>query len=356
MLLREVPDRGELAGVFGDDRSGGGAHPLDRGARQTATPDALDHADTPVGRSQPAHFVRRAVGAVVVDENGFPAHAFERSLEPGDHPLHVAALVIGRQHDRKLERARGEPGRCHGRRRAAGLGAPVDLGFAGAQPGFQSEGLAYTPDGVVVDSVTIDLNQRTTDAANIGLYTYEVETTDSEGDHDTDYYRYTVVIHDIPPNSTVVGNPGHPGRVEGRRPEGPDADWVHLPDPIADALKHMASRIAVLERIATIVATHVRSVEDIAHVEIFENRGAMMGCSNPHPHGQIWAQRSIPQEAAAETARQVEHHRRTGGRSLLGAKSGCANSARGAARMGGAHSRSRWIFPRATPSSRRSTA
>jgi serine O-acetyltransferase len=57
-----------------------------------------------------------------------------------------------------------------------------------------------------------------------------------------------VVIHDVPPNSTVVGNPGHPVRVEGRRPEGPDADWVHLPDPIADALKQMAGRIAELER------------------------------------------------------------------------------------------------------------
>ena len=55
----------------------------------------------------------------------------------------------------------------------------------------------------------------------------------------------TVVIHDVPPNSTVVGNPGHPVRVEGRKPEGPDADWVHLPDPIADALKQMAARIAV---------------------------------------------------------------------------------------------------------------
>src|SRR3954451_16463644 len=58
----------------------------------------------------------------------------------------------------------------------------------------------------------------------------------------------TVVIHDAPPNSTVVGNPGHPVRVEGRRPEGPDADWLHLPDPIADALKQMSSRIAALER------------------------------------------------------------------------------------------------------------
>jgi serine O-acetyltransferase len=57
-----------------------------------------------------------------------------------------------------------------------------------------------------------------------------------------------VVIHDVPPNSTVVGNPGHPVRIEGRRPEGPDADWVHLPDPIADALKLMSARVASLER------------------------------------------------------------------------------------------------------------
>jgi serine O-acetyltransferase len=58
----------------------------------------------------------------------------------------------------------------------------------------------------------------------------------------------SVVIHDVPPNSTVVGNPGRPVRVEGRRPEGPDADWVHLPDPIADAIKGLASRIAALEQ------------------------------------------------------------------------------------------------------------
>jgi len=56
-----------------------------------------------------------------------------------------------------------------------------------------------------------------------------------------------VVIHDVPPNSTVVGNPGHPVRVEGKRPEGPDADWVHLPDPIADALRGLSARIGAAE-------------------------------------------------------------------------------------------------------------
>lgn len=58
----------------------------------------------------------------------------------------------------------------------------------------------------------------------------------------------SVVITDVPPNSTVVGVPGHPVRVDGRRPEGPDADWIHLPDPIAEALQGMAARIGELER------------------------------------------------------------------------------------------------------------
>jgi serine O-acetyltransferase len=57
----------------------------------------------------------------------------------------------------------------------------------------------------------------------------------------------SVVIHDVPPNSTVVGNPGHPVRVEGRRVEGPDTDWIHLPDPVADAIKGLSSRITALE-------------------------------------------------------------------------------------------------------------
>ena len=58
----------------------------------------------------------------------------------------------------------------------------------------------------------------------------------------------TVVIEDMPANSTVVGNPGHTVRVEGRRPEGPDADWIHLPDPIADAIKALAERLGAIEK------------------------------------------------------------------------------------------------------------
>jgi serine O-acetyltransferase len=58
----------------------------------------------------------------------------------------------------------------------------------------------------------------------------------------------TVVVEDVPPGATVVGNPGHPVRVDGRRVEGPDADWIHLPDPIAEAIKTLSERISQLER------------------------------------------------------------------------------------------------------------
>ncbi len=88
----------------------------------------------------------------------------------------------------------------------------------------------------------------------------------------------TVVIHDVPPNATVVGNPGHPVRVEGRRPEGPDADWIHLPDPVAEAIKGLASRIAVLEALTD-------SEADDAAAELHELRAAAArqsdGRSNP---------------------------------------------------------------------------
>lgn len=56
--------------------------------------------------------------------------------------------------------------------------------------------------------------------------------------------------------------------------------------------------------------------EGVNHIQIFENRGELMGCSNPHPHGQIWAQRSVPREPAQETVRMRAHYEESGG-SLL---------------------------------------
>ena len=52
-------------------------------------------------------------------------------------------------------------------------------------------------------------------------------------------------------------------------------------------------------------------------VQIFENKGEVMGCSNPHPHGQIWASDFIPNEAAREDEGQAEHVKKTGQNLLL---------------------------------------
>jgi UDPglucose--hexose-1-phosphate uridylyltransferase len=47
----------------------------------------------------------------------------------------------------------------------------------------------------------------------------------------------------------------------------------------------------------------------IKYIQIFENKGEIMGCSNPHPHGQVWASSSVPVEVSKETARQGAYFR-----------------------------------------------
>jgi UDPglucose--hexose-1-phosphate uridylyltransferase len=54
----------------------------------------------------------------------------------------------------------------------------------------------------------------------------------------------------------------------------------------------------------------------VKYIQIFENKGEIMGCSNPHPHGQIWASSSIPLELAKETDEQKKYFEKHG-RSLL---------------------------------------
>lgn len=47
--------------------------------------------------------------------------------------------------------------------------------------------------------------------------------------------------------------------------------------------------------------------DDIAYIQLFENKGEMMGASNPHPHGQLWATRHIPTEIIKETRGQLNY-------------------------------------------------
>lgn len=52
--------------------------------------------------------------------------------------------------------------------------------------------------------------------------------------------------------------------------------------------------------------------EWIKYIQIFENKGSIMGCSNPHPHGQIWAQQSIPTEINKENIQQQNYFNKNG--------------------------------------------
>ncbi len=53
--------------------------------------------------------------------------------------------------------------------------------------------------------------------------------------------------------------------------------------------------------------TSLGEIEDINYVQIFENKGAVMGCSNPHPHGQIWSQSTLPNEVDKKDRNQKEY-------------------------------------------------
>jgi UDPglucose--hexose-1-phosphate uridylyltransferase len=78
------------------------------------------------------------------------------------------------------------------------------------------------------------------------------------------------------------------------------------------------SRMAI-DDIQRVVETWIEEYAALAdhswvnHVQIFENRGEMMGASNPHPHCQIWATEHLPDEPARERANLKTHRSRGGG-------------------------------------------
>ncbi|KAL8890782.1 MAG: hypothetical protein Q9215_002086 [Flavoplaca cf. flavocitrina] len=61
----------------------------------------------------------------------------------------------------------------------------------------------------------------------------------------------------------------------------------------------------------------IRPNAQYRYMQIFENKGAAMGCSNPHPHGQIWTTTSLPEEPAIELEQFIKYHREQGGCHML---------------------------------------
>ncbi len=69
-----------------------------------------------------------------------------------------------------------------------------------------------------------------------------------------------------------------------------------------------------LEAICHVVATWQQQTEKLAEkyqwVQVFENKGETMGCSNPHPHGQIWAQQHLPSLAEKKLSNFSEYFKK----------------------------------------------
>lgn len=76
-----------------------------------------------------------------------------------------------------------------------------------------------------------------------------------------------------------------------------------------------------LSALRQVVATWCEQVDELGQrypwVQVFENKGAMMGCSNPHPHGQVWANSFLPTELEKEDRQQHDYFRRYGASMLL---------------------------------------
>lgn len=69
--------------------------------------------------------------------------------------------------------------------------------------------------------------------------------------------------------------------------------------------------VAAIERVVAVWADQVAELgsrPDIGYVQLFENKGAAMGSSNPHPHGQLWASYRVPQEPAKEDQAQQAYY------------------------------------------------
>ncbi|ULC58455.1 UDP-glucose--hexose-1-phosphate uridylyltransferase [Flaviramulus sp. BrNp1-15] len=75
-----------------------------------------------------------------------------------------------------------------------------------------------------------------------------------------------------------------------------------------------------IEKVVRVWQKEFRELGDqpnINYVQIFENKGAVMGCSNPHPHGQIWSQSTLPNEVEKKNSKQLAYYNKNK-RSLLG--------------------------------------
>jgi UDPglucose--hexose-1-phosphate uridylyltransferase len=134
----------------------------------------------------------------------------------------------------------------------------------------------------------------------------------AEGERNPEYASTLVFTNDFPallPESPALPAPAHPLlQAEGVR----GTSRVVCFSPRHD-LTLPKLPIPAIRGVIDLWAEQAEELgREYRWVQIFENKGAVMGCSNPHPHGQIWALDAVPSEPAKEDRTQREHLSATG--------------------------------------------
>ncbi|CAN8101923.1 unnamed protein product [Discula destructiva] len=82
-------------------------------------------------------------------------------------------------------------------------------------------------------------------------------------------------------------------------------------------LASVAAKLPLLQKDAAPEDSVEKPKEQLRYLQIFENKGAAMGCSNPHPHCQVWTTSTLPEEPGKELAAMSKYRADHGGRHLL---------------------------------------
>ncbi|KAI0017236.1 galactose-1-phosphate uridylyltransferase [Xylariomycetidae sp. FL0641] len=82
-------------------------------------------------------------------------------------------------------------------------------------------------------------------------------------------------------------------------------------------LAELAAKLDLTNREAPPETVVSKPAQQLRYMQIFENKGAAMGCSNPHPHCQIWTTSTLPEEPAAEVVQLAKYRAEHGGRHML---------------------------------------
>ncbi len=129
----------------------------------------------------------------------------------------------------------------------------------------------------------------------------------ADGRYNPDYAGVYVFDNDFPallPEASAASAPRDPVLV--KEPEtGVCRVICYTPDHSRTMARMSAVEIRTVVDVWAAQFCELAARPDIGAVATFENRGEMMGASNPHPHGQIWATASVPNELAREDARQL---------------------------------------------------